>query len=143
MNQGVMSAKVASSIGTSMVPRWFLRLYLKVKGWQDVLMMSSDTELLDYGDLPEHPVKWLWDKIQRGHEEVHIGVVHSWDRQVGYDTGIMEHWHRWIYYRWNRESEGWEIYEVEYYDSTRVVHPPVGSPRIGTIIKKGDLRRRR
>lgn len=127
---------------TEKIPRWFIRLYLKVKGWQDVLEFSTDDEDLDYPGLPEHPIRWLWDRIQRK-VEVRIGVVHSWDRQIGRDTGDMEHWHRWIYYAWNFEKEGWEIYDVTYSDGRFDVQPPRWSPRVGSIVARSDLRKKK
>lgn len=122
------------------IPRWFVSLYLKVKGWQDTYDFRVECEA-KYQDFPnvEHPIRWLWEKIQQNCSFVAFSTLHSWDRQVGRDTGEMEHWGRWIDWCWNYEKQGWECFDMEYNIDGFVVIPESSTwPKIGTTVARSS-----
>ena len=120
------------------IPRWFVRLYLKVKGWQDTYDFRAESkDGREDCDFVEHPIRWLWERIQQRCPYVAFSTLHGWDRQVGRDTGEMEPWGRWIDWSWNYEEQGWECVDMEYnVDGYPVIPQTLTFPRIGTIISR-------
>ena len=130
------------------IPLWFVRLFNSVKGWQTLYDFRCECNGIyqQYEDgslcVPDHPIEWLWQKIQHGCSYVAFTVLHGWDRQVGQGTGETEAWGRFIDWAWNREKEGWECIDMEYNVDGFTVIPQTTSYRIGQIISKEDIERR-
>ena len=119
------------------IPLWFVRLYLKAKGWQ----MAHDFRVWngDYEEemFPKHPIRWLWKRIEEKTPTVRFSVAHSWDRQVGRDTGDFELWCRTIDWEWNYDKQTWKIIGIEYLaNGVEVVGPARVSPRVGYAIPR-------
>ncbi len=93
------------------IPREFVRAYLKAKGYQEAgrFVCSKCNNETEYLERPEHPIKWLWK--HRKHDP-YFFLCHTWNRQIGRDTGEVEHWYRWILVDVNWEKKAF-IGEIE------------------------------
>jgi len=93
------------------IPVDFVRKFLSAKGYK----MLHEVMCFDCLDcpavaFPEHPIRWLWEHVQQGHEPS-FDCVHCWDRGVGnyYYTGEKEEWYRWFTFSWSREKNDWIV----------------------------------
>lgn len=91
------------------IPVDFVRKFLKRKGWKwlhEAWCFTCDP----FGPEiePSHPIRFLYDHVVQGHEPS-FDCCHSWNRQVGRDTGEVEEWYRWFTFTWDRQKEDWRV----------------------------------
>ena len=92
------------------IPIEFTRKYLRAKGYKETFhyWCECDIKLYYKEDIGGHPVRWLWQHIRKEHEPS-FDCCHSWDRQVGRDTGVIEEWYRWYSFTWSKQYNEWLI----------------------------------
>ena len=82
------------------MPKEFVGEYLSSRGWRWVDSATCYTCFKD-ADV-KHVIKFLWSHISQGHE-VQFTSCHTWQRQIGRDTGEFEYWYAWYIHAWDKE----------------------------------------
>jgi len=89
------------------IPLEFVRAYLKCKGRKMLHSVWCECDI-EFISFPEHPIKFLWEHVKKGHEPS-FDCCWCWDRQVGRDTGEFEYWYKWWTWTWNSKYDVWEL----------------------------------
>ncbi len=91
-----------------MIPRDFVRKFLKVKGWKWLHEVGCDCKLDSIET--DHPIKWLYEHVVMGHEP-YFDCCHCWNQGIGnvYYTGEVEEWYRWFTFQWSKEKGDWIV----------------------------------
>ena len=96
----------------SKIPRWFITLYLKTKGWREPIHFNCDCNCEELF-CPPHPIKFLWEHIEKGHTPS-FDMAHSWDRQIGSGHWAKtEPWYGWWIAIWNPKKKCFDVEEEE------------------------------
>ena len=88
------------------MPKSFVIKFLKTKGYKELYEVTCDC-IHDF-IRTDHPIKWLYEHVSKGHEP-RWDACHSWNRQVGRNTGEFEEWYRWWTSSWNKKIQDWQM----------------------------------